>query len=318
MSKESIEETKTGKIIRSTGHWYTVRADDGETFNCNLKGKFRIKGIRTTNPIAVGDKVDFVILPGEQTGVIHKIHRRVNYVIRKATKLSKAAHIIASNLDHAVLITSLAQPRTSTGFIDRFLVTTEAYHIPTTIVFNKVDLYDEELNAYLNELIQVYTAAGYTCLITSAKKNFNISAFKELLQGKTSLLSGHSGVGKSALINAIDPALNLKEGEISIMHEKGKHTTTFAEMFPLAFGGFIIDTPGIKEFGLVGFDSYELGQRFPEIREKMPLCRFSNCIHVKEPGCAVVEAVEKGEIARFRYIDYLKMLGDIKIDELPK
>jgi len=318
MIKKKEGNIKTGNVVRSTGSWYAVRTEDGQIHHCKLKGKFRIKGIRTTNPIAVGDKVDFVIQEGEESGVIQKIYERENYVIRKATNLSKAAHIIASNLDQAVLIASLAQPRTSSGFIDRFLVTSEAYHIPAVIVFNKIDLYDDELKTLLEEYIKVYTDAGYTCLVTSAREKINVDGFKEMLQNKTSLLSGHSGVGKSALINAIDPTLNLKEGEISIMHEKGKHTTTFAEMFPLAFGGFIIDTPGIKEFGLVGFDSHELGQRFPEIRDRMDGCRFNNCIHVNEPGCAILKAVEDGEIARFRYINYLKMLDDIKTDELPK
>ena len=312
MSKQKEGEIKTGSVIRSTGSWYIVRADDEKIYQCRLKGKFRIKGIRTTNPIAVGDKVEFIYYKEEGTGAIKKIYDRHNYVIRKATKLSKAAHIIASNLDQAVIITSLVQPRTSTGFIDRFLVTTEAYHIPSVIVFNKYDLYDEAHKELLKNHIKVYTSAGYRCLITSAKEKYNVAELEKVLKGKISLLSGHSGVGKSALINAIDPKLNLKEGEISKMHEKGKHTTTFAEMFFLDFGGAIIDTPGIKEFGLVGFDSRELGQRFPEIREKMPHCRFNNCIHVKEPGCAVIEAVEKGEIAKFRYINYLNMLKDIE------
>ncbi len=318
MARPSTGETKTGRVIRSTGKWYFVQTDDGSIYSCGLKGKFRIRGIRTTNPLAVGDWVEFTIRPDDESGVIHRIKDRTNYVIRKSTKLSKAAHIIASNLDQAVLITTLAKPRTSTGFIDRFLVTTEAYHIPAVIVFNKNDLYDDELREKLDMLIDVYTKIGYTCLITSAKENYNVDAFKRLLQDKTSLLAGHSGVGKSALINAIDPALNLKEGEISVMHEKGKHTTTFAEMFPLAFSGYIIDTPGIKEFGLVGFDSFELGQRLPEIREKMSQCRFNNCLHVTEPGCAVREAVENGEIANFRYVNYLKMLDDISANELPK
>ncbi len=318
MTKPTKGEVKSGRVIRSTGKWYVVQDDDGNIYHCSLKGKFRIQGIRTTNPLAVGDRVKFAIRPDDETGVIHKIEERNNYVIRKSTKLSKAAHIIASNLDQAVLITTLAQPRTSTGFIDRFLVTTEAYHIPSVIVFNKIDLYDDTLKKSLEELKQVYTNIGYSCLITSAKEHYNVDAFKDLLKGKTSLLAGHSGVGKSALINAIDPSLKLKEGEISVMHEKGKHTTTFAEMFPLAFGGSIIDTPGIKEFGLVGFDSFELGQRLPEIRERMSQCRFNNCIHVSEPGCAVRAAVENGEIAHFRYVNYLKMLEDINSNELPK
>ncbi len=318
MKKREDGTILAGRITCSTGSWYTVLTDDGKRYQCRLKGRFRIKGIRTTNPIAVGDKVEFVVGNEDNTGVIQKIFDRNNYVIRKATKLSKAAHIIASNLDQAIIITSLVKPRTSTGFIDRFLVTTEAYHIPAVIVFNKYDLYNDDLKKRLDEYIKVYTHAGYTCLVTSVKENYHVSDLKKLLDGKTSLLSGHSGVGKSALINKIDPGLNLKEGELSVMHEKGKHTTTFAEMFPLSFNGFIIDTPGIKEFGLVGFDSEELGQRIPEIRRLMPQCRFNNCIHVNEPGCAVIEAVENGEIARFRYINYLKMLEDIRTNELPK
>ncbi len=315
MSKKSENKTFTGRVIRSTGSWYAVRQNDGSVVQCKLKGKFRIKGIRTTNPIAVGDWVDFIIDEKTGTGVIKKIHDRENYVIRKATKLSKAAHVIAANIDQAVLIVSLIKPRTSTGFIDRFLVTTEAYHIPTTIVFNKKDLYDDELMALLDEYIDVYNKAGYNCLVTSAKEHYNVDKLETLLKDKVSLLSGHSGVGKSALINAIDPALNLKEGEISKYHEKGKHTTTFAEMFPLAFGGFIIDTPGIKEFGLVGFDKHELGQRFPEFRQRMTQCRFNDCLHRSEPGCAVREAVEQGEISRFRYKNYLNILKDLEEEQ---
>ena len=303
---------QTGRVIRSTGSWYSVKYGDNEVVKCRLKGKFRIEGIRTTNPVAVGDIVDFLFDMQTNTGVIIKIHERENYIIRKATKLSKAAHIIASNIDQVVLIVSIVKPRTSTGFIDRFLVTTEAYHIPTVLVFNKFDLYNDEHKEQLNEYIKVYEKAGYGCLITSAKEKINTDKLKELLQDKISLLSGHSGVGKSALINAIDPELNLKEGEISKYHKKGTHTTTFAEMFDLDFGGSIIDTPGIKEFGLVGFNKYELGHRFPEFRIRMQECRFNNCIHVAEPGCAVRAAVESGEISVFRYKNYLNILKDIE------
>ncbi len=306
-----MSELQTGTVFRSTGSWYEVRFTDGNFIPCKLKGNFKIKGLRTTNPLAVGDVVDVKLLPDHETGLIVKIYPRHNYIIRKATKLSKASHIIAANLDQAVLIASLEKPRTSTGFIDRFLVTAEAYHIPVTLVFNKYDIYGEKVKENLDLLIDVYQRAGYHCLVTSAKKAYHLEEFKNVLKGKISLLSGHSGVGKSALINKIDNSLNLKEGEISKTHLKGKHTTTFAEMFPLRFGGFIIDTPGIKEFGLVGFDKTELGQRFPEIRSRMNACRFNNCIHVNEPGCAVIEAVEKGEIADFRYHNYLNMLDDL-------
>lgn len=315
MGKNPKEKVIYGRVVRSTGSWYAVRQNDGSITQCKLKGKFRIKGIRTTNPIAVGDVVEFFVDEKTGTGVIKNIRKRENYVIRKATKLSKAAHIIAANVDQAVLIVSLTKPRTSTGFIDRFLVTAEAYHIPSTIVFNKWDLYDDELKKVLDEYIDVYSKAGYNCLVTSAKEHYNVDKLKEILKDKISLLSGHSGVGKSALINAIDPSLNLKEGEISKYHEKGKHTTTFAEMFSLAFGGFIIDTPGIKEFGLVGFDKYELGQRFPEFRARMTECRFNDCLHRSEPGCAVREAVENGEISRFRYKNYLNILKDLEEEQ---
>ncbi len=307
-----MSDVQTGVVVRSTGSWYTVKTRGGELFNCKLKGRFKIKGIRTTNPIAVGDRVDFKTGRDPETGLIIHIHTRKNYIIRKATNLSKATHIIAANLDQAILIATLAHPRTSTGFIDRFLVTAEAYHIPAVLVFNKYDLYDKTLTEQLDTYREVYVRAGYRCLVTSAKTGFGLEDFKKTLQHNTSLLSGHSGVGKSALINAIDPALHLKEGEISKAHRKGKHTTTFAEMFPLAFGGDIIDTPGIKEFGLVGFEKNELGHRFPEIRALMGQCRFSDCLHLKEPGCAVRAAVEKGDFPEFRYRNYLNMLKDIE------
>ena len=303
---------KTGKVFRSTGSWYIVKTDHGETYPCKLKGRFKMDGIRTTNPIAVGDVVDFDLLPDGEMGLIKKIHERSNYIIRQATNLSKASHIIAANMDQAVLIASLESPRTSTGFIDRFLVTAEAYHIPAVIVFNKYDLYDDESKEKLKLIFSTYQNCGYHCLFTSAKEGIQIDEFKALLKDKVSLLSGHSGVGKSALINSIDPSLDLKEGEISSVHLKGKHTTTFAELFPLSFGGSIIDTPGIKEFGLVSFERTELGQRFPEIRSRMDECRFNNCLHVNEPGCAVIQAVKNGEISSFRYNNYLNMLSGIE------
>ena len=298
----------SGKVIRSTGSWYTVLSDSSKTFQCKLKGRFRTKGIRTTNPVAVGDIVDFQFEPGEETAVIEHIHKRHNYIIRKATKLSKSTHIIAANLDQAVLVVSLIQPRTSTGFIDRFLATAEAYHIPSIIVFNKNDLYEGKIRQQLAYFKNTYEQAGYQCLLTSVPDKYHLDELKAILKNKESLLAGHSGVGKSALINAIDKKLNLKTGRISASHNKGTHTTTFAEMHPLSFGGFIVDTPGIKEFGLVEFEKAELGQRFPEIRERMHNCRFNNCLHVNEPGCAVLPAVENGEIAAFRYTNYLNML----------
>lgn len=303
---------KTGKVYRSTGSWYVVVSDDGTSVLCKLKGRFKIEGIRTTNPIAVGDLVDYEMLPDGETGLIKKIHQRNNYLIRRATNLSKATHIIAANVDQMVLIASLEKPRTSTGFIDRLLVTAEAYHIPSVIVFNKYDIYDERQKEKLEYYRSAYKNAGYDFLYVSAKEKKNLDGIKEVLQGKTSLLSGHSGVGKSALINVLDSSLDLKEGRISEYHHKGTHTTTFAEMFPLSFGGYIIDTPGIKEFGLVAFEKTELGQRFPEIRQIMDQCRFNNCLHVSEPGCAVRKAVEEEIIPEFRYVNYLNMLSEIE------
>lgn len=306
-----MSELCKGKIIRSTGIFYSVITDNGKIVECTLKGKFRLQGIRATNPVSVGDQVTIQLDDQEETGVISEIEERKNYIIRKATKLSKDTHIIACNIDQAILIVSLVKPRTSTGFIDRFLVTAEAYHIPAVIVFNKVDLYNEKTLEDLDYYINTYRNAGYSCLITSVADKIEIESFSRLLLGKVSLLAGHSGVGKSALINAVDSGLNLKEGIISDYHLKGKHTTTFAEMFPLTGGGFIIDTPGIKEFGLVEFELTELGQRFPEIRKRMSKCRFNNCLHVEEPGCAIIRDVELGEISDFRYSNYLNMLNDL-------
>ena len=304
---------KIGKVIRSTGSWYSVIEQAGQVYNCRLKGKFRLKGSRATNPIAVGDIVDFRVQEESSEGIIEKIHERKNYIVRKATKLSKATHTIAANIDQAVVIASLLKPRTSTGFIDRFLTTAEAYHIPSVVVFNKSDLYvDQENKELLEYYLAVYKSAGYPCLITSVPENRNLDQFENILKDKVSLLAGHSGVGKSAMINAIDPELNLKVGKISDYHKKGKHTTTFAEMFRLSFGGFIVDTPGIKEFGLVEFEPAELGQRFPEFRSRMDNCKFNNCLHVEEPGCAVVEALENSEIGPFRYENYLNMLSNLQ------
>lgn len=301
---------KEGIVVRSTGSWYTVLTASNETVECKIKGRFRMEGLRTTNPIAVGDHVEINISSSGE-GIISGIKERKNYIIRKATKLSKATHIIASNIDQAIVIVSLIKPRTSTGFIDRFLTTAEAYHIPAAIVFNKFDLYNEPLKELLEYYMHVYEGLGYKTLPTSVPDKKNHVAFRELLKEKVSLLAGHSGVGKSALINAIDPSLNLKEGAISEYHEKGKHTTTFAEMLTLSFGGYIIDTPGIKEFGLVEFEKEELGQRFPEMREYMHNCRFNNCLHLDEPGCEVLKALKEGTIAEFRYINYLNMLENI-------
>jgi ribosome biogenesis GTPase len=299
-----------GLVIRSTGSWYTVYTEAGYQRLCRLRGKYRIKDIRTTNPIAVGDHVKISMEEGKETGIIELIEDRRNFIIRKATNLSKAAHIVAANLDQALLVVTLQNPRTSTGFMDRFLVTAEAYHLPVTLVFNKYDLLDEKAIGNQQKLIDCYEKIGYHCLEVSAVSGFGLDRLIQTLKDKVSLFSGHSGVGKSALINAIDPALNLRIGEISEYHAKGKHTTTFAEMHPLVFGGWIVDTPGIKEFGLFDLEKETLAQRFPEMRERMLQCRFANCTHRHEPGCAVKEALKAGEIFEFRYNNYLNMLLD--------
>ena len=273
-----------------------------------------MKGIKTTNPIAVGDKVDFLPDKDENAGLITKIFPRHNHIIRKATNLSKLSHIIAANIDQALLVASIYEPRTSAGFIDRFLVTAEAYHILAIIVFNKIDIYDEKRFNELDEITGIYRAAGYPCYIVSALTGQNVDTLKAVIKDKTNLFSGISGVGKSALINAIEPGLTLKTGIISDYHKKGKHTTTFPEMHPLSFGGFIIDTPGIREFGLVDFRKEEIAERFPEMRRFMHDCQFNNCSHIHEPRCAVKDAVESGEIPASRYESYLRIYQDDYLD----
>ena len=299
-----------GRVIKSTGSWYEVQDDNGTVWSCRLRGKMRLDGLRTTNPVAVGDKVNFEKERDKDTCVIDKVLKRNNVIVRKSVNLSKESHIIAANIDQAVLIATVAQPKTSTGFIDRFLVTAEAYHIPSVIVFNKCDLYDEEQTAMAEELISVYKSIGYESFMVSALTGFQCDRLKDVMKDKVSLFSGHSGVGKSALSNRLDPALNLKVGEISDVHEKGKHTTTYAQMFPLCFGGFIIDTPGIKEFGLFDLEKNTLAHRFPEMRALMHNCRFSNCTHLHEPHCAIKDAVEQHVIAKWRYNDYCNMMDD--------
>jgi len=296
-------------VISSTGSSYVVRLPDGSNLNCRLRGQYRIRGIRTTNPVAVGDHVT-VEGQDDGNGIIAEIHDRNNHIIRKATRLSKASHIIAANLDLAILIATIDFPRTTTGFIDRFLVTAEAYHIPAAVVFNKIDLYKEKQLKRLHELTTIYVDAGYAVLQLSAITFNNLDSFADLLHNKISLLTGHSGVGKSALLNAVDPALNIRTGDISSFNNKGKHTTTFAEMHELTFGGWIVDTPGIKELGLYDFEKDTLAQRFPEMRRLMSACRFSNCSHVHEPGCAVLQALTNNAIAPSRYRSYLNMLNN--------
>jgi ribosome biogenesis GTPase / thiamine phosphate phosphatase len=281
--------------------------ESGTSVLCKLKGNFRLKSIRTTNPVAVGDRVEVEMEADMSIGTIIKILERQNYIIRKATKLSKESHIIAANIDQLILVATLAFPRTSTGFIDRVLVTSEAYHIPAIILFNKTDLYTEELMPWLEETEKIYLDAGYPCLRVSAKTREGLEGFRAVLKDKVSLISGHSGVGKSTLINALQPGLNIKIKEISTYHLKGQHATTFPEMHPLSFGGFIIDTPGIKEFGLTHFDKNEVAERFPEMRALMHLCRYNNCTHSHEPGCEVIKAVEDGRINPSRYDNYLSI-----------
>ena len=296
-----------GIVTRSTGSWHMVTDENGATIPCKLKGNFRIKGIRTTNPVAVGDRVEVEIQEDQNLGVITRVMDRHNYIVRRATNLSKESHIIAANIDQLIIVATLAFPRTSTGFIDRMLVTAEAYHIPSIIVFNKKDLHIGELLSWLEETEKIYLDAGYPCMRVSAKTGDGIEDFKTVLKNKTSLISGHSGVGKSSLINVMQPGLDLKVKAISSYHLKGQHATTFPEMHALSFGGYIIDTPGIKEFGLTDFNRQEVAERFPEMRALMHLCRYSNCTHSHEPGCEVIKAVEDGRIHPSRYDNYLSI-----------
>lgn len=296
-----------GLVIKSTGSWYQVLSDTGQRVDCRIQGKFRMKDIKTTNPIAVGDRVEFELEPELETGVITQLEERKNYIIRKSVNLSKQAQIIAANLDQAFLIVTLASPRTSLGFIDRFLVTAEAYDIPASIIFNKLDLFSDEGLAILADYEKIYTDLNYPCYNVSAIEGTNVDQIKALLKDKVTLISGHSGVGKSTLINAILPDAEVKTGSISDWSDKGQHTTTFAEMYTLPFGGYLIDTPGIRELGIIDIEQQELGHFFPEIRKRMNNCRFHNCRHINEPGCAVLEALEIGEIEPSRYDSYLSI-----------
>lgn len=296
-----------GLVIKSTGSWYQIQTESGKSLACRIQGKFRLKGIKTTNPIAVGDWVDVELEPDQETGIITHLHERKNYIIRKSVNLSKQAQIIAANLDQAFLVVTLASPRTSLGFIDRFLVTAEAYDIPAKIIFNKLDLFSDEGLEILATYKQIYTQLGYPCYEVSALEGTNISHIQALLKDKVSLISGHSGVGKSTLINALLPEADVKTGAISDWSDKGQHTTTFAEMHPLPLGGFLIDTPGIRELGVFDLLPEELGRLFPEFRMRMSECKFHNCRHINEPGCAVLAALEEGAIEPSRYDSYLSM-----------
>jgi ribosome biogenesis GTPase len=296
-----------GLVTKSTGSWYQVQTPDGHRYDCRIKGKFRIKGLTTTNPVAVGDKIDFELEPEQQQGVITKLYDRRNYIIRKSINLSKQAQIIAANLDQAFLVVTLASPRTSLGFIDRFLVTAEAYDIPASLVYNKLDMFSEEGLEILAEYKAVYERLGYPCYEVSALKGTNIPQLKEKLKDKITLFSGHSGVGKSSLMNAILPDLELRTMEVSEWSDKGMHTTTFAEMYDLPGGGSIIDTPGIRELGVIDIEQAELSHFFPEMRDRLNQCRFNNCRHINEPGCAVLDALENGFIEPSRYDSYLSI-----------
>lgn len=298
-----------GLVMRSTGSWYDVRTQGGHILQCRLKGKFKIKDLKVTNPIAVGDKVAYEIeSETENTGIIYEILPRENYIIRQSVHKTAHGHLLASNLDQAVLIATLTFPRTSLGFIDRFLVTAEAFRIPTVLIFNKLDILDNEMIAYQEELADLYESLGYKCLFTSAINNIGVETFSELLKGKVTLLSGHSGVGKSTLVNAIAPDLDLRTSEISTFANKGVHTTTFAEMFEIDDETFIIDSPGIKELGLADMEKEEISHYFPEMRELLGECRFHNCLHIDEPKCAVKDGVVEGTIAESRYSSYLSMV----------
>lgn len=301
----------TGTVYKSTGSWYTVKTPNGKFYECRIKGKFRLQGIKSTNPIAVGDHVVFDLETKNdvETGVIKRIEGRTNYIIRKSVNLSKQTHIIASNIDQVFLLVTINNPPTFTSFIDRFLVSAEAYNIKVILLFNKIDAYDEETILEVKYLAALYRDIGYDCIGISAKSGKNIDKVKQLMNGKVNMFAGHSGVGKSTLVNTIEPALNLKTKEISEQHMQGQHTTTFAEMFDLSFDAKIIDTPGIKGFGVVDIDDDELSDYFPEFFRLKEHCKFNNCMHLKEPKCAVKEALEKGEIAYSRYRSYLQILA---------
>lgn len=298
-----------GLVLKTTGSHYRVKMPNGDIVDCTIRGKLRLKGVKTTNPVTVGDFVQ-VELSDKNSGVITAVNDRKNYIIRKSTNLSRESHIIAANLDQAVLVVTIEFPETQLGFIDRYLVTAEAYSIPAVIVFNKVDLLNDAGIDKLNHYVSIYEPIGYKCLVVSAQTGYNMSLFRDLIQGKTSLISGNSGVGKSTLVNTVEPNLNLRTNNISSAHLTGKHTTTFSEIFELSFGGYIIDTPGIKGFGLIDIEKNELYHFFPEIFKFSSDCKYYNCTHIHEPGCAVIEAAKNGDISPSRYLNYLSIYED--------
>ncbi len=298
-----------GLVIKNTGSWYQVKTEDGRLIDSKIKGNFRLKGIKSTNPITVGDYVDITI-NAEGTALITNIEDRKNYIVRRSSNLSKQSHILGSNLDQCLLVVTVNYPETSTTFIDRFLASAEAYRVPVKIIFNKIDAYNEDDLSYLDCLISLYTYIGYPCFKVSAKEGTGIEEVRNELNGRVTLFSGHSGVGKSTLINALLPGLNVKTAEISTYHKKGMHTTTYSEMFAIEGNGYIIDTPGIKGFGTFDMEIEEIGHYFPDIFKVSHSCKYNNCTHRKEPGCAVLEAVKEHHISESRYNSYLSMLDD--------
>lgn len=311
-------ETRKGTVIKNTGSWYGVLTADGSVVNCKVKGTFRLRGIRTTNPVAVGDEVE-IDLTTPDAAYITRIEPRRNYIIRRASNLSKEAHIIASNLDQTMLVVSLREPATSTTFIDRFLATAEAYAVPAVLIINKVDLLEGDDAELCEAVAYLYRSIGYRVVLTSATTGDGLDELRELLHGKISLMSGNSGVGKSSLINRLIPGLGLRTAAISAQHHTGMHTTTFSEMFRYDDeGGFIIDTPGVKGFGTIDFDAAETGHYFPEIFATSRHCRYGDCTHTHEPGCAVRQAVEEHRISQSRYASYLSILDDSAADKYRK
>jgi ribosome biogenesis GTPase len=303
------------RVIKSTGSWYTVLTSDMTVLECRMKGNIRLKESRSTNPIAVGDIVDYEIESNTLNGVINAIEDRKNYIIRKSINLSKKSHVLAANVDQVFVMATMSNPRTPYGFIDRMLVTAEAYSIPASIIFNKMDAWEEKDVFLAKEMRDTYESVGYTITSISALNIADVENLKHKLQGKVSLLIGHSGTGKSTLINMLNQDLNIKTAATSTVHLQGKHTTTFAEMHPIGIDTFIIDTPGIREFGLIDMNKYELGHYFPEIRERLNQCRFNNCLHLNEPGCAIKKAVEKNEIPFTRFRSYVSMVeGETEVE----
>lgn len=306
-------------VYKSTGSWYTVKDDAGQWHNARMKGVFKIDNITSTNPVAVGDEVEVEVEDeAEKTAMITVIHPRNNYINRQSPRLKHQHHIVASNLDQSLLVATLKEPRTSQGFIDRFLVASEMFHVKALIAFNKSDLFKKKEQEKFEQMKEMYEAVGYKVFLTSTKENSGIEELKKELKDKTTLISGHSGVGKSSLLNVIFPDMNLKTQGISGWSGKGQHTTTFAEMFDLSFGGRIIDTPGMREFGLVDISKQEVSHYFPEMRTRLNDCQFNNCLHVNEPGCAIKEAVANGEISEDRYVSYVNIMESIEKPLSPK